>query len=108
YCALFLHCSLLPPLLPFPYTPPFRSEQAGLAASFDVIVVSHFEGVEKPHPEIFRRALARLGVPAAAAAFVGDIWSIDVEGSRARSEEHTSELQSRANLVCRLLLDNKH
>src|SRR5690606_40046471 len=24
-----------------------------------------------------------------------------------RSEEHTSELQSRANLVCRLLLDNK-
>lgn len=58
-------------------------EQAGLAASFDVIVDSHFEGVEKPHPEIFRRALARLGVPAAAAAFVGDIWSIDVEGSRA-------------------------
>src|SRR5690606_27705790 len=83
YCALFLHCSLLPPLLPFPYTPPFRSEQAGLAASFDVIVDSHFEGVEKPHPEIFRRALARLGVTAAAAAFVGDIWSIDVEGSRA-------------------------
>lgn len=58
-------------------------EQAGLAASFDVIVDSHFEGVEKPHPEIFRRALARLGVTAAAAAFVGDIWSIDVEGSRA-------------------------
>src|SRR5690606_31442448 len=25
----------------------------------------------------------------------------------ARSEEHTSELQSRENLVCRLLLDNK-
>src|SRR5690606_41771483 len=25
-----------------------------------------------------------------------------------RSEEHTSELQSRENLVCRLLLDKKH
>src|SRR5256885_11486463 len=25
-----------------------------------------------------------------------------------RSEEHTSELQSPCNLVCRLLLDNKH
>src|SRR5690606_39432831 len=25
-----------------------------------------------------------------------------------RSEEHTSELQSRENLVCRLLLENKH
>src|SRR2546430_5960565 len=28
--------------------------------------------------------------------------------SRGRSEEHTSELQSQSNLVCRLLLDNKH
>src|SRR6266571_3811593 len=27
--------------------------------------------------------------------------------SRARSEEHTSELQSHVNLVCRLLLDKK-
>src|SRR5690606_28849677 len=29
------------------------------------------------------------------------------EGPRARSEEHTSELQSRENLVCRLLLEKK-
>ncbi|HSJ95946.1 MAG TPA: HAD-IA family hydrolase, partial [Myxococcota bacterium] len=58
-------------------------EQAGLAASFDVVLDSHLEGVEKPHPEIFRRALARLEVAAAHAVFVGDIWSIDVEGSRA-------------------------
>src|SRR5690606_41563538 len=28
-------------------------------------------------------------------------------GSRLRSEEHTSELQSRENLVCRLLLEKK-
>src|SRR5690606_40843176 len=28
-------------------------------------------------------------------------------GSRSRSEEHTSELQSRENLVCRLLLEKK-
>src|SRR5690606_39934675 len=28
-------------------------------------------------------------------------------GSRDRSEEHTSELQSRENLVCRLLLEKK-
>src|SRR2546430_12737666 len=27
---------------------------------------------------------------------------------KARSEEHTSELQSQSNLVCRLLLDKKH
>src|SRR2546430_9868646 len=27
---------------------------------------------------------------------------------KARSEEHTSELQSQSNLVCRLLLEKKH
>src|SRR5690606_41656771 len=29
------------------------------------------------------------------------------QGDRCRSEEHTSELQSRENLVCRLLLEKK-
>src|SRR5688572_31970686 len=29
-------------------------------------------------------------------------------GARARSEEHTSELQSQSNLVCRLLLEKKN
>src|SRR6266536_3022231 len=31
----------------------------------------------------------------------------DVEPHRTRSEEHTSELQSRVDLVCRLLLEKK-
>src|SRR5690554_1632429 len=35
---------------------------------------------------------------------VGDICSI-ISGSAGRSEEHTSELQSRPHLVCRLLLE---
>src|SRR2546430_9100065 len=30
-----------------------------------------------------------------------------VQGLRERSEEHTSELQSQSNLVCRLLLEKK-
>src|SRR3982750_4984982 len=30
-----------------------------------------------------------------------------VGGTKARSEEHTSELQSRSDLVCRLLLEKK-
>src|SRR5947199_2487662 len=37
---------------------------------------------------------------------VGDDW-IRVFGSRFRSEEHTSELQSLRHLVCRLLLEKK-
>src|SRR2546427_5909800 len=32
---------------------------------------------------------------------------LDRRGGRARSEEHTSELQSQSNLVCRLLLEKK-
>src|SRR2546428_7555856 len=33
--------------------------------------------------------------------------SISSEGRNRRSEEHTSELQSRSDLVCRLLLEKK-
>src|SRR2546430_13170303 len=33
--------------------------------------------------------------------------SLRYHGSRERSEEHTSELQSQSNLVCRLLLEKK-
>src|SRR5438270_8735652 len=32
----------------------------------------------------------------------------DRRGARHRSEEHTSELQSQSNLVCRLLLEKKN
>src|SRR3989442_5166687 len=34
-------------------------------------------------------------------------FGIDTFGSECRSEEHTSELQSRPHLVCRLLLEKK-
>src|SRR2546430_12159743 len=33
--------------------------------------------------------------------------TVSVRPSRLRSEEHTSELQSQSNLVCRLLLEKK-
>src|SRR5688572_31530580 len=41
-------------------------------------------------------------IPAMTAAFA---WPL--LGERPRSEEHTSELQSQSNLVCRLLLEKK-
>src|SRR2546430_2878565 len=43
-------------------------------------------------------------VPTALRNFTGGNESVAVE---ARSEEHTSELQSQSNLVCRLLLEKK-
>src|SRR2546425_6868194 len=36
-----------------------------------------------------------------------EIWMAATDGSAPRSEEHTSELQSLAYLVCRLLLEKK-
>src|SRR5437870_7507021 len=54
-----------------------------------------------------------LGVTGACDAEVGDLdpaGAVDQHVARldvARSEEHTSELQSRGHLVCRLLLEKK-
>src|SRR2546422_3401238 len=53
---------------------------------------------------IFTMALQYAGIP------FTKIWDPEVmngSGSQIRSEEHTSELQSRLHLVCRLLLEKK-
>src|SRR2546425_7145877 len=68
----------------FPYTTLFRSDMG-----FD------YSGMS------FQEQVASQGVPAS--AVIG--FSVLVE--RHRSEEHTSELQSLAYLVCRLLLEKK-
>src|SRR5690625_6559744 len=44
---------------------------------------------------------------AAALRFAGFSVTTAKNGNEARSEEHTSELQSRGHLVCRLLLEKK-
>src|ERR1022692_917547 len=53
-----------------------------------------------PYPTLFRSRWQSLG-PADMAARCGS-------GRPCRSEEHTSELQSPCNLVCRLLLEKKN
>src|SRR3989442_4262205 len=62
-----------------------------------------------PYTTLFRSVLAAIVAAAALVPLFGDprvtpvthpIW--------ARSEEHTSELQSRPHLVCRLLLEKKN
>jgi len=55
----------------------------GLAPYFRFILDSHVVGVEKPDPRIFEMALERAGVGPAEAVYVGDLYSIDVVGSRA-------------------------
>src|SRR5579884_1197304 len=53
-----------------------------LARYFEFIIDSHFVGVEKPHPEIFRLALSRCGCEPAETVFVGDLYSTDVGGAQ--------------------------
>ena len=53
----------------------------GIESAFDAILVSEEEGVSKPDPEIFRRALERCGVAAHEALFVGDHPVADIEGA---------------------------
>jgi HAD superfamily hydrolase (TIGR01662 family) len=57
-------------------------EHVGLAVHFEVILDSALEGVHKPDPEIFRRALSRMGVAAERAVYAGDIPEVDVLGAR--------------------------
>lgn len=59
----------------------------GLAGLLDAVVSSAAEEVEKPEPEIFARALDRLGVRASEALHVGDDPVKDVAGARAAGIE---------------------
>ena len=64
---------------------PFKSPVAalGLASAFDAVAYSCDEGVAKPGPEIYGRTLARLGVTAGDALFVGDNSLNDVRAPAA-------------------------
>jgi HAD superfamily hydrolase (TIGR01509 family) len=52
----------------------------GIRDRFDVVVVSADVGWRKPHPEIFRETLRRMGVSPDQAVFVGDTPEADVLG----------------------------
>src|SRR2546427_9503033 len=64
-----------------------------------------------PYTTLFRSKAQRegsAGAPGRAArGSGGGARGPRVEQARLRSEEHTSELQSQSNLVCRLLLEKK-
>ena len=53
------------------------------ALDVDCAIGSRAFGRTKPHPEIFRHALALLGVEAEDAAMIGDSYEDDIEGARA-------------------------
>jgi len=60
-----------------------KLERLGLARFFETVVDSHEEEVEKPDPRIFRVALRRMRVRPEEAAYLGDLYHVDVIGARA-------------------------
>src|SRR5687768_17799310 len=79
----------------FPYTTLFRS-RGGLPADR-----------ERRHRERARRRAERHGARGREGRGLAPPPREGHAGPRLRSEEHTSELQSRLHLVCRLLLEKK-
>src|SRR2546422_8611623 len=76
----------------FPYTTLFRSHSAGVE-----FVGRHHAGAERDG-ELARSSGHREP---------GVLFPMGLPRRPVRSEEHTSELQSRLHLVCRLLLEKK-
>src|SRR5687768_18279433 len=87
----------------FPYTTLFRSPKADIANFNPFLPAGLFGG--------FGSGVGAVGAAATIFfAYVGfDAVSTAAEETKnpQRSEEHTSELQSRLHLVCRLLLEKK-
>src|SRR2546429_3479579 len=78
----------------FPYTTLFRSEAT-------LLLRRRFRLI----PPCLRREVCRR-VQGEAQVILGTLWGQE-KRFWGRSEEHTSELQSRLHLVCRLLLEKK-
>src|SRR2546430_4172747 len=83
----------------FPYTTLFRSvsingKQITIKYSAPSMRGRKIFGGLEPYGKVWR-------------AGANSATSLHIDADRNRSEEHTSELQSQSNLVCRLLLEKK-
>src|SRR3712207_7439781 len=88
----------------FPYTTLFRSaDAAGIVRDGPVDKFADAEGKLRSAPVVLVALQDGLDVPLPPHEDIG-AGPVAVRG---RSEEHTSELQSRQYLVCRLLLEKK-
>src|SRR5256885_12741463 len=91
----------------FPYTPLFRSGVAGHAGVFStaddlaVLAQTFLNGGSYRGARILKESSVTAMITNFNQAFPGNDHGLGFE----RSEEHTSELQSPCNLVCRLLLE---
>jgi putative hydrolase of the HAD superfamily len=59
-----------------------NSKALGIEKYFDTILISEWEGMKKPDPEIFKRALKQLNVSPQQSLFVGDHPENDVKAAQ--------------------------
>src|SRR2546422_7928260 len=90
----------------FPYTTLFRSDRAGLVAlpgGADCYpkLIRVETSLDRSPEDLHRLCLAEV------ARIRKELSALGKKVLGTRSEEHTSELQSRLHLVCRLLLEKK-
>src|SRR2546430_17383114 len=97
-----MRCTSIPHFLFFFFflndPPPTEISPLPLPAALPISRDGWLRGGAGPAPDARRGARCRAAGRAGAAA---------APGAQCRSEEHTSELQSQSNLVCRLLLEKK-
>jgi putative hydrolase of the HAD superfamily len=60
-----------------------KLECLALSPMFDTVLISEAEGIHKPDPQIFHRALERLNANPGQGVFVGDHPEVDVAGAKA-------------------------
>src|SRR5256885_12728194 len=100
---------------PFPYTPLFRSAVADWLPNVpgpdsQAFYKSFRERFPRPADDyVHMRMQLMIEALAQSMARAGSTDTVAVaQALEGRSEEHTSELQSPCNLVCRLLLEKKY
>jgi putative hydrolase of the HAD superfamily len=54
----------------------------GIEEYFDIILISEWEGIKKPDPQIFKRALDQLNVTSNESIFVGDHPDNDIKAAQ--------------------------
>src|SRR5206468_12174589 len=92
---------------PFPYTTLFRSAGT-IAQHFSQVCLARAVVTDFTDPQTEVGTVDRhldLGQPSKKLAKIAAHFRSGGGRERQRSEEHTSELQSRSDLVCRLLLE---